>query len=69
MQTVLIHGDKKDNKGVQTKAKHDDVTSFTEPLSNQVRKGDDETARSEQSSIEEDKVTTNKRDIVGWFIQ
>ena len=52
MQTVLIYGDKEDNKGVQAKAKHDDVTK---PLSNEVRKGDDEAARLKRNSIEGDK--------------
>ena len=64
LQTVLIYHDKEGNKDVQTKGKHDDGTSFTEPLSNRVRKRDD-TTRSKWSSNEGDKVTTNKRGIVG----
>ena len=55
MQTVLIYGDKEDNKGVQAKAKHDDVTKL---LSNEVRKGDDEAVRLKRDIIEGDKEAT-----------
>ena len=55
MQTALVYGDKEDNKGVQAKAKHDDVTK---PLSNKVRKGDDEAARLKRNIVEGDKEAT-----------
>lgn len=61
-QTVLTYHDKEGNKSIQTKDKHDDGASSTEPLSNRVRKR-------KWSSNEDDKVTTNKRGVVGQLVQ
>ena len=61
---IVTCANRNDDNDKQPKQNHKSAMSSTEFLTKRVRKDDDRSMRSKRSS-EKNKVTTNKRDVVG----